>query len=162
MLETPYGDRLQVTVGDTLRNEIVRIFDNTFAVTTVLLAVALIVAGLGIAATLAVMVLERRREIGTLAAVGASRGQITAMIFWESMFLAAVGLVAGISCGFVLAEMLIYVINKQAYGWTFVYSVPWWQVLSAVPLVTVAAPAAALPAVRLALRTNPAEVLRGR
>jgi putative ABC transport system permease protein len=58
--------------------------------------------------------------------------------------------------------MLIYVINKQSYGWTFVYSVPWWRVLSAVPLVVIAAPAAALPAVRLALRTNPAEVLRGR
>ncbi len=162
LLETSYGDRLEVTVGNTLRSEIVRIFDNTFAVTTVLLVIALIVAGLGIAATLAVMVLERRREISTLAAVGASKGQITEMIFWESLFLAAVGLVAGISCGFVLAEMLIYVINKQSYGWTFVYSVPWWRVLSAVPLVVIAAPAAALPAVRLALRTNPAEVLRGR
>jgi putative ABC transport system permease protein len=162
LLETSYGDRLEVTVGDTLRSEIVRIFDDTFAVTTVLLVIALIVAGLGIAATLAVMVLERRREISTLAAVGASKGQITEMIFWESMFLAAVGLVAGITCGFVLAEMLIYVINKQSYGWTFVYSVPWWRVLSAVPLVVIAAPAAALPAVRLALRTNPAEVLRGR
>ncbi len=162
LLETTYGDRLQVTVGDTLRREIVAIFDDTFAVTTVLLIIAIIVAGLGIAATLAVMVLERRREISTLAAVGASGGQITGMIFWESMFLAAAGLLAGITCGFVLAEMLIYVVNKQSYGWTFVYSVPWWRVLSAIPLVLVAAPAAALPAVRLALRTNPAEVLRGR
>jgi len=162
LLETPFGDRLQVTVGDSLRREIVRIFDNTFAVTTVLLVIALIVAGLGIAATLAVMVLERRREISTLTAIGASNGQITGMIFWESMFLAAVGLVIGITCGFVLAEMLIYVINKQSYGWTFAYTVPWLRVLSAVPLVAIAAPAAALPAVRLALRTNPAEVLRGR
>ncbi|MDX2417909.1 MAG: FtsX-like permease family protein [Xanthomonadales bacterium] len=161
-LETQYGDRLQVTVGDTLRSEIIRIFDDTFSVTTVLLVIALIVAGLGIAATLAVLVLERRREISVLAAVGASNGQITGMIIWESLFLAAVGLVAGITCGFVLAEMLIFVINKQSYGWTFVYSVPWWRVLSVVPLVVIAAPAAALPAVRLALRTNLSESLRGR
>lgn len=162
LLETKYGDRLQVTVGDTLRGKIIRIFDDTFSVTTVLLVIALIVAGLGIASTMAVVVLERRREISTLAAMGASRGQITGMIFWESMFLAAVGLVIGITCGFVLAEMLIFVINKQSYGWTFVYSVPWLRVLSAVPLVAIAAPAVALPAVRLALRTNPSESLRGR
>jgi putative ABC transport system permease protein len=160
--ESGFGDRLEATVGDDLRKQILRIFDETFAVTSVLLVIALVVAGLGIAATLTVLVLERRREINTMAALGASRAQLSAMIVWESLHLVFAGLTAGPVCGFLLSGLLIYVVNKQSFGWTFLYSVDWLKVVAGMPAIGLTALAAALPAVRTALKSRPADVLRER
>ena len=111
--------------GRDLRESVLKIFDETFAVTTVLLLIALAVAALGITTTLSVLVLERTRQLNTMAAVGASFGQIRAMIFWEAGFLVVAGEVAGLACGFILSYLLVYVINRQSFGWTFLYTVDW-------------------------------------
>jgi putative ABC transport system permease protein len=151
---------LEMASGAKLRREVMQIFDETFAVTTVLLIIALVVAGLGIATTLSVLVMERMRQINTLVAVGASLRQVRSMIFWEAVFLVAVGQGIGIVCGFFMSYILIYVINLQSFGWTFLYRVDWNALLTAVPLILAAALAAALPAVRLVVRSSPALVLR--
>ena len=69
--------------------------------------------------------LERSRQLNTLFAVGASFGQIRSMIFWEAAFLVVTGELVGIVCGFMLSYLLIYVINRQSFGWTFLYGVDW-------------------------------------
>ena len=53
------------------------IFDQTFMITYALLAIAIVVAVLGIVNTLAALILERTRELALLRALGASRAQVT-------------------------------------------------------------------------------------
>ena len=155
------GDAVDMTEGVSLRREILFIFDETFAITTVLLLIALVVAALGIATTLAVLVLQRRVQINTLRAIGASAAQLRRMIVWEAGLIVVAGQAAGLACGFILSTLLIYVVNRQSFGWTFLYRVDWSALLSALPLIFAAALVAALPAVRLALSSSPAMLLRG-
>jgi len=157
-----WGDALDMVSGKDLRESVLRIFDETFAITTVLLLIALAVAALGITTTLTVMVLERTRQLNTLLAVGGSFGQIRSMIFWEASFLVAAGELAGLACGFILSYLLVYVINRQSFGWTFLYVVDWGALAFSLPLIVLTALAAAVPAVRMVFRTPPAALLRER
>lgn len=107
-----------------LRREILRIFDRTFTLTYVLEAIAVIIAMLGIINTLVTSVVERRRELATLQALGSSRGQITALILWEAGYLGILGTAMGLFGGLALAWILIRVINRQSFGWTIQVSWP--------------------------------------
>lgn len=150
------------TIGSELQREILRVFDETFAVTGVLLVVALLVATLGITSTLAVLVLERTHQLHTLLAVGASRNQIRSMILWESVLMVAVGQALGAVCGFALSLLLIYVINRQSFGWTFMYGVDWIGITASLPLILATALLAAVPATRLVFSMSSAAILRQR
>jgi putative ABC transport system permease protein len=156
------GDGLELTNGRDLRSGILRIFDETFSVTTVLLVIALAVAALGIATTLTVTVLERSRQINTILAVGGSPGQIRAMVVWESFLMVTAGEGAGLACGMILSWLLVYVVNYQSFGWTFLYQIDPGKLALSVPLVALAALGAAIPAVRHAFREPPAVLLRER
>jgi putative ABC transport system permease protein len=151
---------IEMIGGVELKKEILDVFDQTFAVTTVLLLIALVVAGLGITTTLTVLVLERIRQLNTLAAIGAGPGQIRSMIFWEAVFMVITGEAVGLVCGFLMAYLLIDVINLQSFGWTFLYVVDWRALLVSLPLILGTALVAALPAVRLVLKSSPALVLK--
>ena len=153
---------LDIISGRELRADILRVFDETFAVTTVLLLIALAIAALGIATTLTVLVLERSRQFNTLFAIGADFGQIRKIIIWEAAFMVVAGELAGIGCGFILSYLLVYVINRQSFGWTFLYSVDWWTLGLSLPLIILTALAAALPAIRMVFREPPAALLRER
>jgi putative ABC transport system permease protein len=157
-----WGDQLDMIIGKDLREAVLRIFDETFVITTVLLLIALVVAALGITTTLTVMVLERTRQLNTLFAVGGSLRQIRSMIFWEASFLVVAGEVAGLICGFILSYMLVYVINRQSFGWTFLYTVDWGALAYSLPLIIMTALLAAVPAVRMVFREPPATLLRER
>ncbi|MGD9851296.1 MAG: FtsX-like permease family protein [Nitrospirales bacterium] len=112
-----------------LRIEILDIFDRTFRVTYVLELIALSVAVLGIVNTLMTAIMERRRELATLRALGASISQIKTLIYWEAGYLVFWGVGIGLAVGMALSLILIKVINKQSFGWT----IPW--TLSFEPLV---------------------------
>ncbi len=157
-----YGDRLDMVSGKALRQSILEIFDETFAVTTILLFIALVVAALGITTTLSILVLERTRQLNTIAAVGGSEAQIRGIILWEAAYLVTVGEIAGLVCGFVLSYLLVYVINRQSFGWTFLYTVDWGALAYSLPLIGLTALGAAIPAVRSVLRQPPATLLRER
>ncbi len=156
------GDKVDILSGKRLRGAVMKIFDETFAVTTVLLLIALMIAALGIATTLTVVVLERSRQLNTMFAVGASFRQIRLMIFWEAGFMVVVGELAGVICGFILSYLLIYVVNRQSFGWTFLYGVDWASLGLSIPLIITTALAAALPAVNMVFRMPPATLLRER
>ncbi len=154
------GDRIDMIAGRDLRKNILRVFDETFSITTVLLLIALMVAALGIATTLTVLVLERSRQLNTIFAVGGSRRQIRRMIVWEASLMVAAGELGGLACGAVLSLLLVFVINRQSFGWTFIYRVDWTALVFSLPLIFVTAMLAALPAVRRVFRDPPAVVLR--
>jgi putative ABC transport system permease protein len=156
------GDSVNVTLGIQLRKAILKIFDETFAITTILLLIALVVAALGITSTLTVLVLERSRELNTIFAVGGSYGQIRAMIFWEAFLMVLTGEFLGILCGVALSYLLVFVINKQSFGWTFLYSMDLKTLAVSYPLIILTALAAAIPAIRMVFKQPPANLLRER
>jgi putative ABC transport system permease protein len=153
-----YG--LEMVSGGSLRREILVIFDETFAITIVLLVISLLVAGLGITTTLTVLVLERIRLLNTMVAVGASAWQIRFMIFWEAVLMVLVGEALGLACGFFLSYLLIFVINRVSFGWTFLYRLDAGALALSLPLILATALIAALPATWIALKSPPALVLK--
>ncbi len=121
------------------RAEILEIFDRTFRVTHGLELIAVIVGLLGIVNTLLTAIIERQREFATFRAIGAGVRQIQSMVFWESLILGAIGAVLGLLAGLLLAALLIFVINKQSFGWTIQFVVSWGTLVGAVTVAGIAA-----------------------
>jgi putative ABC transport system permease protein len=143
-----------------LRQEILEIFDRSFALTYVLEAIAVLVAVLGIVNTLVTAVLERRREFAALRAIGASTIQVERLVLWEAAYLGLIGAALGVVGGLLLALLLIHVINKQSFGWTIQMTVPVGVILQAVGLALTAALVAGYWPARWAARQPVVEGLR--
>ena len=84
-----------ISTNATLRGEVLRIFDSTYAITYALDAIAIAGSMFGIAATLLTLALERRREIAMLRLVGVERYQLRRMIVIEAGVLGVVPQVVG-------------------------------------------------------------------
>ncbi len=143
-----------------LRQEILMIFDRTFALTYALEIIAVVIAVLGIVNTLVTSVLERRREFATLRAIGASEGQVKQLVLWEAVYLGILGALLGIVGGVLLAVLLITVINKQSFGWTIQPTFPVTVLGEAVLLALAAALCAAYWPARRAAQQSLVEGLR--
>lgn len=134
-----------------------QVIDTLLAVVLGLLAVAVVIALVGVANTLSLSVLERRRENGTLRAMGLTRGQLRGMLAVEGVLIAAVGAIIGAVSGLIYgwagASVVLGGLGSVELG------VPWLQ-LGAVAAVAVAAGllASVLPA-RSAVRQSPVAAL---
>ena len=153
------GRRIAVTENRTLRAGAVVVFDRTFAITYALEAVAIIVAMLGAANSLLALVLDRRREFGLLRFLGAAPAQIRRMVLIEAAFLGLLADLLGLALGFALSLLLIYVVNKQSFGWTIQFHPPVSLLAGALSLIWLATVAAGLYPARVASRLNPIEVV---
>lgn len=142
-----------------LRREAVRIFDQTFAITYALEAVAVIVAVMGIAGALMSIVIDRRREFGLLRILGATSAQIRKLILVEAGLIGILANIAGLVLGVALSLVLIFVINKQSFGWTIQFHWPVAVLLGALTFVYAATVLAGLYPARVAQRLNPIEVV---
>jgi putative ABC transport system permease protein len=116
--------RAFATTNSTIRREVMRIFDQTFLVTWALLGVALVVAVLGIVNTLSAIIIERRAEIALLKVLGVSQSQIRVMLALESGMIGICSTILGVASGWILALILIHVINRQSFGWTIEFAPP--------------------------------------
>ncbi len=143
-----------------LREEIMDIFDRTFVLTYVLEIIAVMVAVLGIVNTLVMAVLERRRELATLKAIGASDNQLERLVLWEALYLGLIGAALGVMGGLAMAWLLITVINKQSFGWTIRMTLPVGLLAQAVVLSVSAALIAGYFPARWAARQPVVEGLR--
>jgi putative ABC transport system permease protein len=142
-----------------IRREGVRIFDRTFAITYALEAVAVIVAVLGIAGALISIVIDRRREFGLLRIMGATTTQIRKLILVEAGLIGILSNIAGLALGVVLSLVLIFVINKQSFGWTIQFHWPVLVLLTALGFVYACTVLAGIYPARVAERLNPIEVV---
>jgi putative ABC transport system permease protein len=111
--------------NQSLRRRIFEIFDQTFAVTYVLLAISIFVAVTGIFLSLTILIAERRRELAILRAVGASAGQIRRLLLAETAMLGLLAAAVGLAGGVCLAVVLTGVINRVFFGWTIHLAFPW-------------------------------------
>jgi putative ABC transport system permease protein len=114
---------------------------------------------MGVGGALLALVIDRRREIGLLRFLGAAQGQIRRMILFEAGMLGLLANAAGMVLGFFLSLLLIYVINKQSFGWTIQFHWPVAILVGALSMVYVATLLAALYPARLATRLVPIEVI---
>ncbi|MGX4736546.1 FtsX-like permease family protein [Kitasatospora griseola] len=90
--------------------------DMMLSVVYALLALAVLIALLGIANTLTLAVHERIRELGLLRAVGQTRAQLRAMVRWESVLVAAFGTVGGLALGALLGWALTRAADSAGTG----------------------------------------------
>ncbi|MGW5654329.1 ABC transporter permease [Streptomyces humi] len=150
-----YGDP-QVQTRDEYARSSAGGIDMMLTLVYALLALAVLIALLGIANTLTLAVHERTRELGLLRAVGQTRAQLRAMVRWESVLVAAFGTAGGIGLGAFLGWVLVRA-SDGASDTAFAFAVPPVR-LAVVALVGLAA--GALAALRPARRAARLDVLR--
>jgi putative ABC transport system permease protein len=151
--------RVLMFTNRDLRGEALRIFDRTFAVTYALEAIAVLIAVMGVAGALLALVIDRRREFGLLRFLGATSRQIRKLIVIEASLIGLIANFAGLALGFALSLILIYVINKQSFGWTIRFHWPVAVLLGALTVVYASIVLAGLYPARIAVRLNPVEVV---
>jgi len=153
------GRRILVFSNRDLRAEALRIFDRTFAITYALEAIAVIIAVMGVAGALLALVIDRRRELGLLRFLGAASGQVRKLIMVEAGLLGLLATLTGVALGFALSLILIFVINKQSFGWTIRFHWPVAVLLGALSLVYAATVLAGLYPAQVAVLLRPIEVV---
>ncbi len=132
-------------------------FDTFLTIVYVMLALAIVIALMGIGNTLSLSIYERTRELGLLRAVGETRGQLRAMVRWESVIVALFGTIIGLALGVFLGWALVRAAGQQPGGSLSVFAAPPAQL--AVVLV-VGALAGVLAGIRPARRAARLNVLR--
>ena len=129
---------LNVFTQAHLRNEALRIFRQTFAVTYSLEAVGVVVAVAGLGLALACLMLDRRPDLTVLRALGLTKREVALACAWEGFGLALGGVATGLVSGIWLGWLLIARVNKQSFGWTLSFHLPYGQ-LAALALAVIGA-----------------------
>jgi putative ABC transport system permease protein len=109
---------LEVRPNKALRDEVLVVFDRTFAITGALQLLATLVAFIGVLSALLSLQLDKQREFGILRAVGLTGRQLWRLISLETGLMGAVAGLLAMPTGLALALILIYIINRRSFGWT--------------------------------------------
>jgi putative ABC transport system permease protein len=160
MLEQYAGVRqVFILSNDDLRAYVLRLTDQWFQLTYVQVAVAVLVAILGIVNTLTVSITDRRRELGVLRAVGGLRRQIRRTIWMEAVSTGVLGVVLGLALGAVNLYYVLEIVRQDIAGIGLAYQYPFTIAFVVVPVILCAALLAALWPARLAVRGSLVEAL---
>jgi putative ABC transport system permease protein len=127
-------------------------------------SLALAVAFIGIVNTLVMAILERRREIGIMKAIGASDGDIKKLFFAEAGAMGILGGLVGVALGWAIGQVInlgtnVY-LRSQSFPPEHFWSVPWWLVAFALLFSFVVSLAAGLYPAGRAARLDPVQALR--
>jgi putative ABC transport system permease protein len=127
-------------------------------------SLALAVATLGIVNTLVMAILERRREIGVLKALGAADSDVQQLFFVEAGVMGFFGGIFGVLFGWMIGRALTFGTNlylkRQNLNPIELSSVPWWLILSAIAFAILVSLAAGLYPASRAAKLNPVDALR--
>ena len=127
-------------------------------------SLALAVASIGIVNTLVMAILERRREIGIMKAIGASDGDVKKLFFAEAGAMGLLGGVVGVALGWAIGHVInlgtnIY-LKRQALPPESFWSVPWWLVGAAIVFAFIVSLVSGLYPAARAARLDPVQALR--
>jgi putative ABC transport system permease protein len=151
---------LYVLTRSKFRERVLELVEQPFAVTYALEVIAIVVALLGVTNALYASILERTRELGVLRAVGATQRQIRRIILVEGGLMGLVGGCGGVLAGVCLAVILIFVINRQVFGWTLQMTMPVPFAGAALVLLVLATVLASLQPARRAARVHLTEAVQ--
>jgi putative ABC transport system permease protein len=135
-----------------------RIFDAAFSAMYVLLAVLATPSLIALVNTLAIGVIERTREIGTLRAIGATQKQVRRMVVAESLLLAAIGTALGLLAGLYLGYVMVMGLSVGGYPVPYVF--PYSGLVAAIAIGLILGVIAALVPARQAARMDILHALR--
>jgi putative ABC transport system permease protein len=145
--------------NDELRAYILRITGQWFGLTYIQVAIAVLVAILGIVNTLTVSITDRRRELGVLRAVGGLKTQVRRTIWLEALGTGAIGLVLGFALGAVNLYYILEIVRQDVAGMQLEYQFPLTVTLVVAPLILIAAFLAAIWPAEAAVRGRLVEAL---
>lgn len=127
-------------------------------------SLALAVATLGIINTLVMAILERRREIGVLKALGAADGDVKQLFFVEAGVMGLAGGVLGVFFGWLIGQALTLGTNlylkRQELPGVQISAVPWWLISGAIAFAVLVSLIAGLYPASRAAKLNPVDALR--
>ncbi|MBU0491116.1 MAG: ABC transporter permease [Chloroflexi bacterium] len=152
--------RVLIWPNQALRRDALAVFDRTFAITGALQMLATVVAFIGVLSALLSLQLDKRRQLGILRAVGLTVRELWGLVLLETGLMGAVAGLLALPAGYVLALILVYIINQRSFGWTLQMQVtpgPFVEALAVA--ITAALLAGIYPAYRMG-RLLAAEALR--
>jgi putative ABC transport system permease protein len=117
----------------------------------VMLFLAILIALLGIANTLALSIYERRHEIGLLRAVGMTRGQVRSSVRWEAVIIALFGTALGLAIGIIFGAAIVR--SLRSAGFTG-FAIPYGQLLIVAVIAAAAGVIAAIQPARKAAKLD--------
>ncbi|PRY69398.1 putative ABC transport system permease protein [Glaciihabitans tibetensis] len=156
------GEDLVVGGGAPERTYYAQILDVMLLIVLALLTIAVVIAVVGVANTLALSVLERRRESGLLRALGLTRGQLRGMLAVEAALIALVAAGCGVVLGIVYAWAGLSAVALQANKLSLSVHLPWDQLGIILGGTLVAGVLASVIPARQATRKSPVNALSGR
>ncbi len=127
-------------------------------------SLALAVASIGIVNTLVMAILERRREIGIMKAIGASDSDVKKLFFAEAGAMGILGGIVGVGLGWAIGQVInlgtnVY-LKRQSLPPEHFWSVPWWLVGSAIVFAFIVSLVSGLYPAGRAARLDPVQALR--
>jgi len=153
------GRRLFVMSNREVRHYILRLADQWFTVTYNQIAVAVLVAVLGVINTLTVSITDRRRELGLLQAVGGLRPQVRRTVWMEALGIGVIGLVLGLALGAVDLYYSLEMTRRDLAGLSLDYVFPAGLASWLAPVILAAAFVAGLGPAESAVRASLVEAL---
>lgn len=109
---------LNIRSNAGLRVETLEVFDRTFLITNALQVITTGVAFVGVLSAMLALQLEKQRQMGILKAIGLSLRQLWALTLLETGLIGAVAGLLALPTGYVVAQILLQLINKRSFGWT--------------------------------------------
>ena len=141
-----------------------QVFKVLYAFLGIFGSLALIVASIGIVNTLVMAILERRREIGIMKAIGASDGDVKKLFFAEAGAMGVLGGIVGVALGWIIGQVInlgtnIY-LKRQGFPPEHFWAVPWWLVGFAILFAFLVSLVSGLYPAGRAARLDPVQALR--
>jgi putative ABC transport system permease protein len=151
---------LFVTDRDALRKFVSELINRIYLLAYIQQVVVGVVAALGVVTALLISVLQRKRELGLMLAVGATPGQVLRSVLAEAVLLGLFGTLLGILIGLPMEWYVLKVVLVDESGFVFDVVFPWREALGiAAVAITAATLAGLLPAWR-AIQTRIPDALQ--
>ncbi|MHB1606111.1 MAG: FtsX-like permease family protein [Leptospirales bacterium] len=140
----PGSPKLFVRSQPELKRRVLRIFHQSFAITYALLGISLAVSVIGVGNTLLMLLYEREREFALMRSLGFLLTEIRTILVLEAFFMGVTGTILGLLLGTGVGWIIVHIINRQAFGWTILWTWPAGTVLSLTFILLFVATAASL------------------
>src|ERR1700688_4228444 len=145
-------------------NSLRQVFRVLYAFLGIFGSLALAVSSIGIVNTLVMAILERRREIGIMKAIGASDGDVKKLFFAEAGAMGLLGGVVGVALGWAIGQVInlgtnVY-LKRQSFPPEHFWAVPWWLVAVAIGFSFLVSLISGLYPAGRAAKLDPVQALR--
>lgn len=114
---------LQLVDSAIIKQQVLAVFDRTFAITQILQTLVLIIAVVAIVSTLMLYQLQRQTQLLTLRVLGVTVNELRKLFFIQAGFIGSCAGLLAIPLGLLMAWLLVFVINPAAFGWSLQFHV---------------------------------------